>query len=103
MAVLVRNILVFFLALFSAFLLGLFYHLDHRLPEMSYNQFIQDLQSGFVSSITITGTRVTVIPDGRDHYQIQVPDPQALMDRVARSGVDISFAADLRHCSFPWS
>ncbi|WP_136810256.1 ATP-dependent zinc metalloprotease FtsH [Desulfosediminicola flagellatus] len=94
MAVLVRNLMIFSLAVFAIFLGCLFYYLDSKLPVGSYNQFTQDLRDGSVKALHITGSRIEVIPVIRDRYQTQVPDPQSILNQFDLSEVEIVFSAD---------
>jgi cell division protease FtsH len=94
MAVLVRNLLIFFIVSFCIFLGCLFYFLDSRLPVRSYNELMQDVREGMVSALHVTGSRVEVVPTFKDRYQTQVPEPQTLIDRIGTSGIQIVFHPD---------
>ncbi len=94
MAILVRNIFIFCIVIFCVSVGCLFYYLDNRLPEKSYNELIQDLASGVVSELHITDKKVEVIPKIQDRYLARVPDTQALLDKVDTSGLEIFILPD---------
>lgn len=73
---------------------GVFYHLDTRLPQKSYNTFVQDLAGDRIAALTITGDLVTVEPKDYDRYQVRIPEAQTLIDRVPNDQVVISIRPD---------
>lgn len=87
MAILVRNIFIFCIVITCTFIAGLFYHLDNRLPEKGYNEFIRDIEAGAVSELHITDYSVEVVPELQDRYLVRVPDSQSLVERAEVSNI----------------
>lgn len=100
MALLVRNLLIFFIAVFTIFLGCLFSYIDSKLPVRSYNQLMQDLNDGSIKSLHISGTRVEVIPVIRDSYETQVPEPQSLLEKMDLAHVEVVYSPDYRKYYF---
>lgn len=94
MAILVRNLLIFFIAVAILSVSYLFYHLDSKLPQKSYDHFIEHMHSSGITGLEITGTKVEVTPTTGDRYQVLVPDTQSLLQSLDTGTVQVEFHTD---------
>ena len=62
MAILVRNLLIFFIISFIFFIGGLIYHLETRLPQKDYSDLLNDIDQSRVSELTVQNDVVPAPP-----------------------------------------
>jgi cell division protease FtsH len=101
MAILARNLFVFFL--FTIFALGcyLVWTIEHRLPERTYSEFLYCLSHHDISDMTFTGNRVVVSHRAGETsmgpgftYVTTVPNPEQLVVDLQDKNIRISFNKD---------
>lgn len=94
MATLVRNLFIFFLIIFTLFLGWLFYSIENRFPEKSYNELLSDINAQAVSTIKFVGNRADITTISGVKYSTRVFDPIVVSDKIDDPGVSISFNED---------
>ncbi|MCB1516946.1 MAG: ATP-dependent metallopeptidase FtsH/Yme1/Tma family protein, partial [Hyphomicrobiaceae bacterium] len=98
-----RNLLIFVVMLFT--LMGLFQVFQSSTrnvssSELSYSQFVQEVEQGKVSSVTITDDHVTGIAGG-SRFETIIPPNTDIVSKLEANNVDIR-AADAETSPF-WS
>jgi len=94
MAIVVRNLLVFFI-IFACFLLGFFsWSIENRLPVRNYTELVQQLAEKNVAALTFTGHKVEVSTKDGGHYITRVMDPSSLAASVSGGAVPITVNED---------
>ncbi|SDO87311.1 ATP-dependent zinc metalloprotease FtsH [Desulforhopalus singaporensis] len=94
MAILVRNLFIYFLVVGSCLLAGMFFFIEKKLPEKSYSEFLLDLSADGVSEIQFTGNRADVVTVSGYSYCAQVPEPGRLVEQLQQTPVKIGFSSD---------
>jgi cell division protease FtsH len=94
MAILVRNLFIFFIVLCCAALGGIFLTIEKRLPERAYNEFIQHLKEGEIAEIDFTGNRADITDNSGFRYSVRVPDASKLTAEIPLSTKRVSFHED---------
>lgn len=101
MALLARNLFLFFL--FTAFSAGVYliWTIEHRLPERNYSQFRYCLSNHDIADMTFTGNKVTVshrVSEGSTNpgftYTTTVPNPEELIKELKDRNIRIVFNQD---------
>lgn len=83
MAILVRNLFVFFTLLFVCFIIGLVFVLENRLPARDYSEFFQNIQENELREVVFVGNRAQVTLASGYSYAVEIPDVKkvtALLD-----------------------
>ena len=94
MAIVVRNLLIFFIIL-ACFLLGFFFwSIENRLPVRNYTELVQQLAEKNVAALTFTGNKVEVSTKDGVFYVTRVMDPSSLAASVSGGAVRISVNED---------
>ena len=94
MAIVVRNLLIFFIIL-ACFLLGFFsWSIENRLPVRNYTELVQQLAEKNVAALTFTGHKVEVSTKDGGHYITRVMDPSSLAASVSGGAVPITVNED---------
>ena len=94
MAILVRNLFIFFIVLSSLFMGGLFLSIEQRLPERDYSEFLLDLRGGEITDIDFTGNKANITQKSGFRYSVGVPDAASLTEKIALSSARVTFHAD---------
>ncbi len=94
MAILIRNLFIFFL--FTAILGGSygFWKLEHQLRTVTYSEFRYCLAHHDLVSTTFTGNKVIVTHKGGDSYETTVPNPEKLISELQDRNIQIIFKKD---------
>ena len=97
---LIRNLFILSLVLVGL-ITGIFlYHLENRLPERSYNAFLDDAGKGELLRLDITGTVARArTADGRD-YSVRLPAGDAALGQIDLDKVEVTFHRDLSRYYF---
>lgn len=90
MAILVRNLFIFFIVIFCLLLVWFFQAMENRLPSRDYTELVQDLAQHNVSALDITGEKVRVTTKAGVQYSTRVINPSDLT--VERAGDSIKIA-----------
>ena len=82
---------IIFLILFSivAFIGFNIYIIGTRLPERSYSQFLDDIQAGYISEVTIKAGQVTATDNRGPHFTTYCPDTPSLITLLRKYDVEI--------------
>ncbi len=94
MAILARNVFIYFLLLSALLVGGVFLSIENRLPGKDYSDLIVDISEDSVEGISFTGTKASVVLVSGYQYDTRVGDPSVLVDQLAGSRVKISFFED---------
>ncbi len=94
MAILVRNLFIFFIFLSCVFLLGFFLILETRLPERDYSEFLQNLREKEITEIDVTGNLAKVTLASGFRYSVRVPGAARLVSETPEVSSRINFHED---------
>ncbi len=94
MAILVRNLFIFFIVLSTLFVGGLFLSIEQRLPERDYSEFLQDLHGNEVTDIDFIGNKANVTIKSGFRYSARVPDAASLTEKIPLSSTRVTFHED---------
>lgn len=94
MAILVRNLFIFFIVLCCLFLAGFFWAIENRLPSRDYTELVRDLAQQNVAALSFTGGKVRVTTKAGEQYSSTVIDPSGLAAAVADDSVRIAVHED---------
>lgn len=94
MAILVRNLFIFFIVLFSLFMVGFFFNMEKRLPEKDYSGFLHDLRGNAIAEIRFTGNNADITLTSGYRYAARVPDAANLTDKIPAATTRVSFHED---------
>ncbi|MBE0583352.1 MAG: ATP-dependent metallopeptidase FtsH/Yme1/Tma family protein, partial [Desulfofustis sp.] len=86
----IRSILALILAAIVAFIGFNIYHISSRLPERSYSTFLDDLERGEITEVTIKDGVITGIDNRQRQFTTFSPDISSLMPLLRRHQVDIT-------------
>jgi cell division protease FtsH len=94
MAILIRNLFIFFL--FTVILGGSYgmWKLEHQLRSVTYSEFRYCLANHDLESTTFTGNKVIVTHRGGDSYETTVPNPEKLISELQNKNIQIIFKKD---------
>jgi len=94
MAILVRNLFIFFLVLSTLFVGGLFLSIEQRLPERDYSELLQDLRAKEVTDLDFTGNKANITLKSGFRYSARVPDAATIAKEVPLTSTRVIFHAD---------
>ncbi len=94
MAILIRNLFVFFL--FTVILGGSYgmWTLEHQLRKVTYSEFRYCLANHDLVSTTFTGTKLIATHKSGDRYETTVPNPEKLISELQDKNIQIIFEKD---------
>ncbi len=94
MAILIRNLFVFFL--FTVLLVGGYglWNLEHTLRSVTYSEFRYCLVNHDLVSTTFTGNKVIATHKDGDSYETTVPNPEKLISELQDRNIQIIFKKD---------
>lgn len=94
MAVLIRNLFIFFL--FTVLLGGGYglWTLEHTLRTVTYSEFRHCLTNHDLASTTFTGNKVIAEHVAGDRYETTVPNPEKLISELQDRNIQIIFKKD---------
>ncbi|MBW1634776.1 MAG: ATP-dependent zinc metalloprotease FtsH [Deltaproteobacteria bacterium] len=94
MAILVRNLFIFFI---FTILLGIGYgswQLEHKLRTVTYSEFRYCLANHDLKAITFIGNRVVAQHADGDKYETTVPNAEKLISQLQEKNIQINFKKD---------
>jgi cell division protease FtsH len=94
MAILVRNLFIFFIILACLFLAGIFLTLETRLPARDYSELVEHLNNNEVASIDLTGSRADVDLKSGFRYSTRVPDARRFLADNPAARVRVAYHED---------
>jgi len=94
MAILIRNLFIFFL--FTVLLGGGYglWKLEHRLRTVTYSEFRYCLANHDLAIVTFTGNKVIAQHEAGDSYETTVPNPEKLISELQEKNIQIIFKKD---------
>ncbi len=94
MAILIRNLFIFFL--FTIVLGGSYglWIIEHRLRHVSYSEFRYCLHNHDLVSTTFIGNKVIATHKAGDSYETSVPNPEKLISELQDRNIKIQFEKD---------
>ncbi len=94
MAILIRNLFIFFI--FTALLVGGYgaWKLEHKLRTVTYSEFRHCLANHDLESTTFTGNKVIAQHKVGDRYETTVPNPETLISELQEQNIQIIFKKD---------
>ena len=96
----VRVLLALILTAILIFIGFNIYHISTRLPERSYSTFLDDLEQGEISEVTIKDGVVTGIDRQQREFTTYSPDISSLMPLLRQHQVDITTKASAQGSAF---
>ncbi len=94
MAILVRNLFIFFIVLSALIMGGLSLRIEQRLPERDYSEFLQDLNGQQITEIDFTGNKANITLKSGFRYSARVPDVASLAEKIPLSTTRVTFHED---------
>ncbi len=94
MAILIRNLFIFFL--FTVIIGGAYglWKLEHTLRTVTYSEFRHCLVNHDLASTTFTGNKVIATHKAGDSYETTVPNPEKLISELQERNIQIIFKKD---------
>jgi len=100
MAILVRNLLIYFIISFIFFISGLIYHLETRLPQKDYSDLLNDIENTLVRELTVKDDVVQVTMNDGDQYMTVVQEPAYLVSSWHAGSIRVSYRKDYTEILF---
>ncbi len=100
MAILVRNLLVYFIFCFIFFIGGMIYHLETRLPQKDYSDLLNDIDQGVVTELVVKDDVVQVTTAGGNRYMTVVQEPAYLVSSWHSDSIRVSYRKDYTEILF---
>jgi cell division protease FtsH len=94
MAILVRNLFIFFIVLSILFMTGIFLTIEQRLPNRDYSEFLLDLRGKAITDINFTGNKADITLRSGFRYAVRVPDATSLTAEIPISTTRVTFHED---------
>ncbi len=94
MAIVVRNLFIFFIILGCLLLAGFYWTIENRLESRDYTELVRDLAQQNVAALSFTGGKVRVTTKAGVQYSSTVIDPSGLAAAVADDSVRIAVHED---------
>lgn len=94
MAILVRNLFIFFIVAVLCMLATLFWFLEQRLPSQEYSKVIEMLNDNQIKKFEFTGNRVVFIDRDNRSYMTTVPDVNIFLERIHDENIRIVVKED---------
>lgn len=85
MAILIRNLFVLFVVFLCIFLGVAAFHIENRLPEKSFGLFLEELATGDIKSIDITGSRAKVEAGSGYIYEVYLPGTEGWLEKIVQA------------------
>ncbi len=100
MAILVRNLLIFFIISFALFIGGMIYHLETRLPQKDYSDLLNDIDQGRVTELVVKDDIVQVTTTDSGRYMTVVQEPAYLVSSWHSDSIRVSYRKDYTEMLF---
>jgi cell division protease FtsH len=94
MAIIVRNLLVFFLFSVLCLFLSLLWFLEHRHPNMAYSEVIERLNNNQIVQLEFTGNNVAFTDRDSHTFVTTVPDAYKFLERVQDKSIKVIVKTD---------
>ncbi len=94
MAILIRNLFIFFLFTVLLVLGYGIWKIEHRLRTVTYSEFRYCLTNHDLAAITFIGNKVIAKHRAGDHYETTVPNAEKLISELQEKNIQIIFKKD---------
>jgi cell division protease FtsH len=94
MALLVRNLLIYFIICFVFFMAGLIYHIETRLPQKDYSDLLDHIDSQAVVEMVIKNDVVQVTLASGEQYTTVVQEPAYMASSWHAGNIQVSYRKD---------
>ena len=100
MAILVRNLLIYFIFCFAFFIGGMIYHLETRLPQKDFSDLLNDIDQNRVTELVVKDDVVQVTTDDGNQYMTVVQEPAYLVSSWHAGAIRVSYRKDYTEMLF---
>lgn len=100
MAILVRNLLIYFIFCFAFFISGMIYHLETRLAQKDFSDLLNDIDANRVTSLVVKDDVVQVTTDDGNQYMTVVQEPAYLVSSWHAGAIRVSYRKDYTEILF---
>jgi len=100
MAILVRNLLIYFIFCFAFFISGMIYHLETRLAQKDFSDLLNDIDAKRVTSLVVKDDVVQVTTDDGNQYMTVVQEPAYLVSSWHAGAIRVSYRKDYTEILF---
>lgn len=94
MAILVRNLLIYFIICFLFFVSGLIYHIETRLPQKDYSDLLNDIDQKKITELVVQNDVLQVTTKSGDAYTTVVQEPAYLVSSWHANNIQVSYRKD---------
>ena len=94
MAILVRNVLIFFLFSVLCMFMALLWFMEHRHPNQDYSKVIERLNNNQIVKLEFTGNRVVFTDRDNHSFVTTVPDVSKFLERVQGENIRVVVKED---------
>lgn len=100
MAILVRNLLIYFIFCFLFFVGGMIFHLETRLPQKDFSDLLNDIDQNRVTELVVKDDVVQVTIDDGSRYMTVVQEPAYLVSSWHSGDIRVSYRKDYTELLF---
>lgn len=100
MAILVRNLLIYFIFSFLLFIVGMVFHLETRLPQKDYSDLLNDIDQNRVTGLVVKDDVVQVATVDGYRYMTVVQEPAYLVSSWHSDAIRVSYRKDYTELLF---
>jgi len=94
MAILVRNLLVFFIVTVLALFLGLLWFIEHRHPNQDYSKLVEQLKNNQIVTLEFTGNKVAFTDLDERIFVTTVPNVSTILESVKGKDIRVTVKQD---------
>ena len=100
MAILVRNLLIYFIFCFCLFVAGMIFHLETRLPQKDFSDLLDDIDQNRVTELMVKDDVVQVTTEDGNQYMTVVQEPAYLVSSWHSGSIRVSYRKDYTELLF---
>ncbi len=100
MAILVRNLLIYFIFAFAFFIGGMIYHLETRLAQKDFSDLLNDIDENRVTELVVKDDVVQVTTEDGNQYMTVVQEPAYLVSSWHAGSIRVSYRKDYTEILF---
>ncbi|MGI9537968.1 MAG: ATP-dependent zinc metalloprotease FtsH [Desulfocapsaceae bacterium] len=100
MAILVRNLLIYFIFSFVFFIGGMIYHLETRLAQKDFSDLLNDIDQNRVTQLVVKDDVVQVTTEDGNQYMTVVQEPAYLVSSWHAGSIRVSYRKDYTEILF---
>lgn len=94
MALLVRNLLIYFIICFLFFVSGMIYHIETRLPQKDYSDLLNDIDQKKITKLVVQNDVLQVTTKSGEAYTTVVQEPAYLVSNWHSDNIQVSYRKD---------